>query len=64
MLKRLAVALLVLLGLLAVADRYIASAAGSAAGGQVRRAIDTPANPHVTFGGFPFLTQALFGHFS
>jgi hypothetical protein len=63
-LKRLAVALLVLLGLLAVADRYIASAAGSAAGGQVRRAIDTPANPHVTFGGFPFLTQALFGHFS
>ena len=64
MLKRLLVVLAVLVGLLAMADRFMASAAGDAAGGQVRRAARTPDDADVTFRGFPFVTQALAGRFT
>ncbi|MEO6712165.1 MAG: DUF2993 domain-containing protein [Mycobacteriales bacterium] len=63
MLRRIVVLLLIVLGLLAVVDRFMANAAGDAAGGQVRRAASTPANARVSFRGFPFVTQALRGRF-
>lgn len=63
MLKRLLIVVAVLLGLAVVADRYLASAAGDAAGGQVRRSAHTPQKPDVTFSGFPFVTQAVSGRF-
>lgn len=63
MLKRLLIVLAILLGLAALADRFLASAAGDAAGGQVRRAVHTQGNATVNFRGFPFVTQALGGRF-
>lgn len=63
MLKRLLIVLLVLLGLAALADRFIARAAGDAAGAQIRRAVKTPDDAEVRFNGFPFVTQAVRGRF-
>lgn len=63
MLKRVLIVLAILLGLAAMADRFMAGAAGDAAGGQVRRAVKTPADASVKFRGFPFVTQALRGRF-
>lgn len=63
MLKRLLIVLLVLLGLAALADRFVARVAGDAAGAQIRRALKTPDDAEVKFNGFPFVTQAVRGRF-
>jgi hypothetical protein len=63
MLKRLLIVLLILVGLAALADRFLARAAGDAAGAQIRRAVRTPEDADVRFNGFPFVTQAMSGHF-
>lgn len=63
MLKRLLIVLLILVGLAALADRFLARAAGDAAGTQIRRAVDSPEDAEVRFNGFPFVTQAMRGHF-
>lgn len=63
MLKRVLVGVAILLGLAALADRFLARAAGDAAGGQVRKAAHTQEAADVKFRGFPFVTQALAGRF-
>ncbi len=63
MLKRLLIVLLVLLGLAAAADRFVASAAEKAAGDQVRNSTQSTEDADVKFHGFPFLTQAVRGRF-
>jgi hypothetical protein len=63
MLKRLLIVLLVLVGLAALADRFVARAAGDAAGAQIRRAVKSPDDADVRFNGFPFVTQAVRGRF-
>ena len=60
-LKRLLFALVLLLGLALLADRFLVSAAQDAAGRQVRSVLRTPRDAEVTIAGFPFLTQALGG---
>lgn len=63
MLRRLVIALVLLLALVALADRLLVGAAQDAAGGQIRRSVRTPRDAEVTIAGFPFLTQALRGQF-
>lgn len=61
--KRLAITLLVLLVLLLAADRAGAEIAGRAVAAQAQVAAGLAAEPEVTIGGFPFLTQALGGRY-
>lgn len=61
--KRL-VALVVLLGLLLVADRAGAAFAGRAVAQQAQAEAGLAAAPEVRIGGFPFLTQALAGRYA
>lgn len=63
MLKRLLIVVAILLGLAALADRFLARAAGEAAGAQVRRVTHTQQAADVKFRGFPFVTQAVGGTF-
>lgn len=60
--KRLLVTLVVLAGLLAVADRVAATVASNAVADQVRVSAEL-ASADVSIGGFPFLTQALGGRY-
>jgi hypothetical protein len=62
-LKRLLIVLLVLLGLAAAADRFVAGAAERAAADQVRKTTKSTGDTDVKFHGFPFLTQAVRGRF-
>lgn len=61
--KGFAVTLLVLLGLLLVADRASAALAARAIAEQVQSGTRVTTEPEVDVGGFPFLTQALAGRY-
>jgi hypothetical protein len=63
MLRRLVIALVVLVGLLALADRGLAMAAGNATADQIRVHEGLRERPDVRFRGFPFVTQAVHGNF-
>jgi hypothetical protein len=62
--RRLVIALLVLVGLLVAADFGTAALAESAVSRQMRQQIGLADDPSVRINGFPFLTQALSGHYS
>lgn len=61
--RRLLVALVVLAGLLLVADRGLAAVAQRTVASQVQLAAGLRAEPAVALGGFPFLTQAVRGRY-
>ena len=61
--RRLLVAVLILVGLLVIADRVSAHLAARAVAQRVETSEGLPARPDVSFGGFPFLTQALGGSY-
>lgn len=61
--KRLGIALVVLLALLLVGDRVAASLAESAVASEVQSSTPLTAEPEVDVTGFPFLTQALAGRY-
>jgi len=61
--RRLVIFLAILLGLAALADRGLASAAGNATARQIRIHEDLKEDPSVNFRGFPFTTQAVRGKF-
>lgn len=61
--KRLAITLVVLLGLLAVADRVAASYAARTVAAEAQSTAGLRERPEVSIGGFPFLTQALAGRY-
>jgi len=61
--RRLLVALVVLAGLLLVADRGLAAAAQRTVASEVQLAAGLAAEPDVDLGGFPFLTQAVRGRY-
>jgi hypothetical protein len=61
--RRLLIVLGILVGLLALADRGAAVAAGNATARQVRVHEGLSEDPKVTFRGFPFVTQAIHGTF-
>jgi hypothetical protein len=63
MLRRFVIALAVLLGLAALADRAVAHAAGNATARQIRIHEGLTEEPDVAFRGFPFLAQAVRGNF-
>ncbi|MCU1674024.1 MAG: uncharacterized protein JWN77_2137 [Frankiales bacterium] len=56
--------LLVLVALLVGADRVAAVVAGRVVAGQLQSAGELSVKPSVSFGGFPFLTQAVRGRYS
>lgn len=62
--RRLVIALLVLVGLLVAADFGSAALAESAVSRQMRQQIGLTDDPSVRINGFPFLTQALSGRYS
>jgi hypothetical protein len=62
LIKRLLIVLLILVGLAALADRFVASAAGDGAAAEVRRSSRAD-SAEVKFHGFPFATQAIRGRF-
>ncbi len=62
--RKLVVALLVLVGLLVAADFGAAALAESAVARQMREQLGLPDDPSVRINGFPFMTQALSGRFS
>ena len=62
--RRLVVALLVLVGLLVAADFGSAALAESAVSRQMRQQVGLVDDPSVRINGFPFLTQALSGRYS
>ncbi|HEY7046796.1 MAG TPA: DUF2993 domain-containing protein [Jatrophihabitantaceae bacterium] len=60
------IVVVVLLGLLVIADRVIAGVAESAVSKRIANEspfVETGAKPHVSINGFPFLTQALSGKY-
>ena len=61
--RKLFVALVVLLALVVGADRLAAHLAGSAVAARLRSTAGLALDPHVTVTGFPFLTQALAGRY-
>ena len=61
--RKLGIAAVVLLALLVAADRIAAAVAGNEVAQRVATSEDLSERPDVTFGGFPFLTQALAGSF-
>ncbi|GAA4543167.1 DUF2993 domain-containing protein [Pseudonocardia xishanensis] len=63
MLKRLIVAVLVLAGVLVVADYAAAAAAESVVSRQLRERLGLADDPNVRINGFPFLTQAVAGEY-
>src|SRR5258706_2190528 len=62
--RRLVIALLVLVGLLVAADFGAAALAESAVSREMRQEIGLTDDPSVRINGFPFLTQALSGRYS
>jgi hypothetical protein len=62
--RRLIIALLVLVGLFVAVDYGSAALAESAVSRQMREQIGLADDPSVRINGFPFLTQALSGHYS
>lgn len=62
--KRLIIGLIVLVGVLVGVDFGAAALAESAVSRQMREQIGLPDDPDVRINGFPFLTQALTGHYS
>src|SRR5688500_4090506 len=62
--RRLIIALLVLVGLLVAVDYGAAALAESAVSRQMREQIGLVDDPAVRINGFPFLTQALMGEYS
>jgi hypothetical protein len=62
--RRLVIALLVLVGLFVAVDYGAAALAESAVSRQMREQIGLVDDPSVRINGFPFLTQALFGEYS
>lgn len=62
--KRLVISLVVLLGLLLVADRAGAAFAAQAVAVQAQASAGLRSEPDVDIGGFPFLTQALAGRYT
>jgi hypothetical protein len=61
--RRLLIAVAILAGLLAVADRVAVAVANRAVAKEIRSALALPDNPSVQINGFPFLTQALRGRY-
>jgi hypothetical protein len=61
--RRLIIALLVLVGLLVAVDFGVAALAESAVSRQMREQLGLVDDPSVRINGFPFLTQALTGHY-
>lgn len=61
--RKLVIALLVLVGLLVAADFGAAALAESAVSRQMREQLALPDDPSVRINGFPFLFQALSGHY-
>lgn len=61
--RRLGIAVAILLLLLAVADRVGARVAAGRIAGQIRPELNLSENPHVAIHGIPFLTQALRGRY-
>jgi hypothetical protein len=61
--RRLLIAVVILLGLLAIADRIAVVVADRAVAQQIRSELDLAADPSVHISGFPFLTQALRGRY-
>ncbi|MDQ1711891.1 MAG: hypothetical protein QOE45_1341 [Frankiaceae bacterium] len=64
MLKRFVIFLLILAGLLCLADRALATVAGNATAAEIKRHESLREDPSVRFRGFPFVTQALRGRFA
>ena len=62
--RRLVIALLVLIGILVVADFGAAALAESAVSRQMRSQLSLADDPSVRINGFPFLTQAVSGQYS
>lgn len=62
--KRLLIALVVLAGVLLAADYGAAALAESAVSRQMRTELSLADDPDVRINGFPFLTQAISGHYS
>ncbi len=61
--KRVALVLAVLAGLLVIGDRVAVTVAQRAVAAQLQLSQALPSVPDVTIGGFPFLTQALSGRY-
>jgi hypothetical protein len=61
--RRVVIVLLVILGLLVVADRVALAAAERVVAGRIQTDQGLSARPDVTIHGFPFLTQALSGRY-
>ncbi|CAN5215592.1 hypothetical protein BH24ACT10_BH24ACT10_19710 [soil metagenome] len=61
--RRLLVALVVLAGLLLIADRGLAALAHRTVAAEVQAAAGLPAEPDVDLGGFPFLPEAVAGRY-
>lgn len=62
--RKLVIAVLVLVGLAVAADYGAAAAAEYQVAKQMREELELAADPSVRINGFPFLTQALLGHYS
>lgn len=62
--RKLGIILAVLLGILALADRGLAMVAANATADQIQKHEKLRERPDVSFGGFPFITQAVSGNFS
>jgi hypothetical protein len=61
--RRLAILVVVLVAALVVADRVAAHAADGLVARQIERDQGLASRPDVSIGGFPFLTQAISGHY-
>ena len=62
--KRLVVAVLVIVGVLVAVDFAAAALAESAVSREMRQELGLADDPSVNINGFPFLTQAASGHYS
>lgn len=62
--RRLLIAVVVIIGVLIAADRITEAVAANVVAKQIQQSQHLPAKPKVSFGGFPFLTQAIGGYYS
>jgi hypothetical protein len=62
--RRILITVVIIIGLLIAADRITEAIASNVVATQVQRSQHLATKPTVSFGGFPFLTQAISGHYS
>jgi hypothetical protein len=62
--RRILIVIAVIIGVLIAADRITEAIAGNVVAKQVQRSQHLVSKPSVSFGGFPFLTQAIGGRYS